>query len=258
MQNAAVFLILFILGSVIGSFLNVLIDRIPRGVSPLKGRSYCHSCRRQIKSYENIPIISYIVLRGKCSGCKDIIPKRLIVVEIITSLGFVFIGSLWNSSFISDFQFVTALLAFCIFVWIFFADIDYGIIPDYANLSLIILALIQIVFLGHGNFSNHILSAFFSFAFFSILFFGTKGRGMGFGDVKLSFALGLLLGFPGIIIGLYGAFLTGALVSIILVLWRQKNFRKSTVPFGPFLVFSSLISLLYGNWIMENIIKGFL
>lgn len=211
------------------------------------------SCNRQIRAHENIPILSYIMLLGKCRGCKSIIPFRIFVVEVLSALSvpFVIYISTLQGADLSEIGIRTAVLF--IFIWIFFTDLEYGIIPDQSIL-LLVLAGVAFIILDPATLVSRVISAVIACLFFAALFFGTRGRGMGFGDVKLSFSLGLVLGYPGVLVGFYGAFLTGSVISIILILWGKKKFKKDSVPFGPFLVFSSLVALLFGREIYDMLL----
>ena len=227
-----------------GSFLNVVIDRFATNRSIIKGRSYCESCKKTLEARDLIPLLSYILLRGKCRFCSKKIPIRIFLVELLTgviSVGLLFLHGGTNLPFI-----LTLYLVVLLFIAIFFIDLEYGIIPDKLTILLTILSVL-FVFISSKNMLNNLIAAFSSLLFFIGLFTVTKGRGMGLGDVKLSFSLGMLLGYPLIIYGLYLAFLTGAVVSIILVLWKKKSFRGGTVPFGPFLAASTLFTLLFGE-----------
>jgi prepilin signal peptidase PulO-like enzyme (type II secretory pathway) len=126
---------------------------------------------------------------------------------------------------------------------VFFADLKYGIIPDKIIYPAILVSAAYL-FINHQSLIiNHLLTAVGAFTFFLLLFLVTRGRGMGFGDVKLVILLGLLLGFPKIVVAFYIAFLTGAIIGIILILWGKKKLRGTTIPFGPFLVGGALIAL---------------
>lgn len=251
------FLMVFLTGIFLGSFLNVLIDRLSTGRSFAKGRSYCEICKRTIKSFDLIPLFSYIILRGKCRHCKAKIPFRLFLVELLT--GLIALVSLYLA-FTGQLSPYSSLLIFLIlmsFLGIFVSDVVYGIIPDLLVL-LSLLATIFYVFVEQLPLYNHIAAGLGSLFFFLFLFIITKGKGMGFGDVKLSFVLGVLLGFPLIVVSLYLAFLTGAAVSIILVVWRKLRFFGSTIPFGPFLVASSVVTLFFGDVILSKFVENFL
>lgn len=248
-------LVAFIFGSLFGSFLNVLIDRLSTGRGFLTGRSYCEHCKKELKAIDLIPLFSYLWLRGKCRYCKTKIPPRLFLVEFLSGI----IASVAFSAYLQGIMALpSSILLFLIFwglLGIFFADIEYGIIPDLL-VGIVLIATLPYVVISGANFMNHLLSAFGAFLFFFMLFTLTRGKGMGFGDVKLVFALGLLLGFPGIIASLYLAFLTGAGVSIILVIWRKLRFYGGTIPFGPFLVGGAVIAFFYGELLLSYFLKG--
>jgi len=245
-------IIVFLLGISFGSFLNVVIDRFATHRSISKGRSYCESCKKTLGFFDLIPLLSYIFLLGKCRYCKTKIPARLFVTELLGGITLLYIFI--NYFYLSPFNFLLLSVISFIFIAIFFIDLDYGIIPDKLVALITIFSLIYII-AAQGNIWVHILSGVGSIIFFLGLFVITRGRGMGFGDVKLSFALGLLLGFPMIIYGLYIAFLTGALISIILVLWKKRSFKKGTVPFGPFLVASTLFALFFGEKLIMPLVR---
>ncbi len=281
-------LLLFILGLSIGSFLNVLIDRIPNDEPPFKGRSYCDRCKKTLKWYDLIPLISYLYLKGKCRYCRDYISFYYPLVELITGVMFVILF-LWlgnlpftiyylpslNSQFsIFNFQFILNYFYYAFilssFIVIFFTDLKYGIIPDKIIYPAIIISffflfftpkeswlwlalqsatLVQLATLG--VYANRFLSALGGFAFFLFLYLITRGKGMGFGDVKLAFLIGIVLGFPKIITALYLAFLTGAIVGSILIIWRKKKLKGGTIPFGPFLIIGAVLSLFFGEKILR-------
>lgn len=252
-----VLLLSFIIGSVLGSFLNVVIDRLSTGRGIVGGRSYCEHCKRILSPQDLIPIVSYLILGGKCRFCKKKIPRRLIIVEVLTGITFTLVATLFMAQTITMFSALFLAVILWSLIGIFFADIEYGIIPD---LLVIVSTIASIFYLyeKHVPLTNHLYAGIGALLFFLILFAITKGRGMGFGDVKFSFVLGFLLGFPSVIVALYMAFLTGALVSIILVVWRKLHFFGSTIPFGPFLVISVVISLFWGDQILKIFVNHFL
>lgn len=239
--------ILFFLGAIFGSFINVVIDRLPRGESFLKGRSHCENCKKEIKSYDLFPIFSFLMLKGKCRFCKKPISRRTIGMEIFT--GFLFV-LLYSQAFPDLVLFSFLCAASLIILAIAVIDIDYGIIPD---VLLVVLGLITALYLWYflpQAFISHLIAGGCVLLFFLIIFFITKGRGIGFGDVKYAFFIGLFLGGPLTIVAMYGAFLTGALISIILIVLRKKRLKGSTVPFGPFLSLGMFISIVWGQPIL--------
>ncbi|MDP3988393.1 MAG: prepilin peptidase [Candidatus Levybacteria bacterium] len=252
-------LVIFILGLCVGSFLNVVIDRLPKGESIVKGRSYCDKCRKKLKWYDLIPLFSFLVLKRKCRNCNSSISFYYPIVELTTGLLFVFVFFTFNNfqfsslrqGFVEQAALVFQLFLISSLVVIFFTDLKYEIIPD-AIVFPSVFIVFAYLFLNHGSlFFNYFLTAGGAFLFFLLLFLITRGRGMGFGDVKFSFLMGLLLGFPKIVVSLYLAFLTGALISLILVIWGKKKFIGGTIPFGPFLVLGTLISLFFADKILK-------
>lgn len=216
---------LFIFGLLVGSFVNVLIDRLPRGENVLWGRSRCDHCKKTLRWFELIPIFSFLIQRGRCRRCRKKLSIQYPLVELATGIGFTFLHS-----------FPLCLLFISLLV-IFVADCKYQIIPD----SMIVLGILGALWAG-----AHLTPAIGSFAFLYLLWVVTRGRGMGFGDVKFAFLMGLFLGFPGVVAAFYVAFLTGALVAVILILGRKKTW-KSKIAFGPFLVVGTA-----GVWIWQT------
>jgi prepilin signal peptidase PulO-like enzyme (type II secretory pathway) len=138
----------------------------------------------------------------------------------------------------------------CLIV-IFFADLKYGIIPDKIIFPAIIVSGLYLA-LNFQLLIPHLLSAVGACFFFLLLFLITKGKGMGFGDVKFAFLMGLILGFPNIVVSLYVAFLTGAIVGCILIVWRKKRVFGTSIPFGPFLVLGTLVAIFYGEILFKT------
>jgi len=262
-------IILFIFGLCIGSFVNVIIDRIPNKESIIYGRSYCDKCKKILGLLELIPIISFFILKRKCKSCKAKISWQYPIVELVTGIMF----SVTYLFLISNFQFLISNqilnpnfqsnyhLSFIIYhllivsslIAIFVTDLKYGIIPDKILAFMLIILLPYSIVFEKNLFLNSFISALGAFVFFFALFLITKSKGMGLGDVKLAFIMGILLGFPKIIVALYVAFLTGAIVSIILVLCGKKKFGKSTIPFAPFMVFGTFAAMFLGNQIWKII-----
>lgn len=239
----------FTLGLFIGSFLNVLSDRLPKDEDVFWGRSHCDHCKKKLRPLDLIPVLSYIFLRAKCRYCHKKISIKYPAVELSTGLGFVYIYS-YSSSPIS---LIFLLLLFSIFVVIFMSDLQYLIIPNTVVFPGVILVLLYKLIYFHGSLIPNIIAGFGAFLFLYFLYLITRGRGMGFGDVKFSLIMGILLGFPEIVIAFYIAFLTGAFVSFILLLLGRVHFGQQ-IPFGPFLVLSTIITYLW----RENLLALFL
>lgn len=263
-----VYLFLFVFGLCFGSFLNVIIFRTTHGFSFLTGRSFCPDCKKKIAWYDNIPLFSFIVLKGRCRYCKKKIAFSYPLVELLTGLEFVWVWVLIKSNiaFLGQFEGFYSLLyllyllfIFYVFLGIMVADFKYGLIPDKLVLPASLISgffvLINYNFLL-TDFKGYFLSGFGAASFFAALIVLTKGKGMGWGDVKLGLLMGLFLGWPKILIAIYSAFLTGAGVAVILILLGKKRFGQ-TVPFGPFLTLGTLIAFLWGDQLWLAIIALF-
>lgn len=248
---------LFLIGTVFGSFLNVLIDRFSTGRSVVRGRSYCEYCKKTLPVISLIPLVSFLLQKGKCTHCKAKIPPRLFLVELIIGALFPLLYLYQQQTTISSVSIILLGIIIVFLIGIFFADIAYGLIPDKMVIMVFVSAAFYLLSIN-APLLNHLFSAFGALLFFLTLFVVTKGKGMGFGDVKLSFVLGLLLGFPLIVFCLYLAFLTGAMVSIILVIWKKLRFFGGTIPFGPFLVIATIISLFFGSQFLLPFLMKFL
>ena len=230
-----------ILGLFFGSFLNVLIDRLPQGKDVISGRSVCDYCGKTLRWYELIPVVSFLLQGAKCRRCHKKLSWQYPGIEIVTAIVFFLISQRVSDTWVL----VPLLIVAGTFIVITVADFKYQIIPD----SMVGVLVVGSVWLtlessGPGVLPVHVLSGIGAFLFFFLLWFGTKGKGMGFGDVKLAFPLGLLLGFPKIVFAVYVAFLIGASVGIILLLSKNKTL-KSRIAFGPFLIIGTALVLLF-------------
>ncbi len=249
---------LFVFGLFIGSFLGVVSDRVPNNKSIVFPSSHCDFCKKKLKWYDNIPLLSFVLLSGKCRFCNKKLSLFYPIIELVTGLMFVLISVQLNlSSIIYHLSSGNIIeLLFYLFITssliaIFFADLKYEIIPSVVLYPAVAISFLYILLNTQYLIQNSLLSALSAFLFFLVLFFVTRRRGMGLGDVQLAFFMGLLLGFPKIVVALYIAFLTGGIVSFILILWGKKKLHGSTIPFGPFLVFGTFASLFYGNLLLH-------
>lgn len=250
--------LVFVVGLIGGSFLNVVIYRTTHGTSPLSGRSKCPKCKKTISWKHNIPLLSFFWLRGRCANCKTKISWQYPVVELLTGALFVWWWVIGRSFFslIGQpwiyLQPVFWLIVGMLLLVVFVADWRFGLIPDSVNFSLFVLALSYR--LGLTSFGlmesvdvvRAIICGLVLTAFFYGLWFFTNGRGFGFGDVKLAPALGLLLGWPKTLVGMFLAFVIGAGVAVVLILAGKKKLGQ-TIPFGPFLVLGTVMALIWGG-----------
>lgn len=255
-------LFIFIFGLAIGSFLNVLIDRLPKDES-IQGRSHCDFCKKTIAWYDLIPVVSFILLGGKCRNCKKALSWQYPLVELVTGILFIVTWLYLPNGVIPGLMvqnpsgFLIKIAYFGIvsmLIVIFFADSKYHIIPDQIQLVLFGFALI--ILPQHGLiiniFIDHVLACLLVAAPIYFLYWVTKGKGMGFGDVKLAFIIGLLMGIKSGFLVLYMAFILGALIGVTLMIFKKRGL-KSKIAFGPFLVLSLFTFLLWQDRIFQFI-----
>lgn len=234
-----------LLGMAVGSFLNVVIDRVPMGISILKPRSRCPACQRDLSVRELVPIVSYLALRGRCRTCGQRIPVRVPLVEGGTGVLF---GLLWNvtesiDTWILASGFGAALIVLSVI------DMDHKRIPNVILYPAYALGMAAAVFLQPEPWYWHLAGAVV--AFITLLTIAVVLRGsMGMGDVKLAAFIGLVVGFPGVFVALLAAFMLGGLVAGIL-LAAGKVSRKDPLPFGPFLSVGGMTALLAGEALIQ-------
>jgi leader peptidase (prepilin peptidase) / N-methyltransferase len=259
MFDFIIYSFIFIFGLIVGSFLNCVIYRLEKEESFLFGRSYCPRCKKILKAIDLIPVLSFLFLRGNCRYCKKKISWQYPLVELGNAFLFVLFFQHFNF-FLPGFNFLAFIFYLaisCFLVVIFVYDLKHFLIPDKIIFPAIGLALIYNLFNFNNLLFNFLPSALAGFLFFLIIYLVSQGRWLGFGDVKLVFLLGLFLGFPNILVGLFLSFTIGAIIGIGLIILKSKNL-KSEVPFAPFLVVGSFIAFFWGekilNWYLSLII----
>ncbi|MBU2539796.1 prepilin peptidase [Patescibacteria group bacterium] len=252
-------LFVFLFGLVIGSFLNCVIYRLALPSFSFwknlggSSRSYCPNCKHQLAWHDLIPVFSYLFLLGHCRYCKKRISVQYPLVELATGLLFL---ALFNADIIRNIYLFT-IFSFLIIIFVF--DLKHYLIPDKVIFPAIIISFLYNVFsLAVGNYSlaqflNFFWAGLLPALFFFLLFFLSKGKWIGFGDVKLAILMGFFLGFNNVLVALFLAFLFGGIIGIGLIIFGKKT-AKSEVPFGPFLVFGTLLALFFG----ENLINWYL
>lgn len=256
------YLFIFVFGLVVGSFLNCVIYRLEKEESFLFGRSYCPCCKKTLKAIDLIPILSFLILKGKCRYCQKKISWQYPFVELGSAFLFVLVFQHFNLGL--DFGLspdflglVFSLAIFCFLIVVFVYDLKHFLIPDKIIYLAIALALIYNFFDFKNLLFNFLPAALGGFVFFLIIFLISQGKWLGFGDVKLVFLLGLFLGFPNILVALFLSFTIGAIIGIGLIILKRKKL-KSEVPFAPFLVLGSLIAFFWGekilNWYLSLIV----
>lgn len=255
-------------GLLIGSLINVCIDRIPAGQSIVSPPSHCTCCDQRLRGKDLIPLFSFIFLKGCCRYCGARIPFRIPIVELVTALLFALIT--WNFMHQHgslSFHLAMPLIYACLFMIIFFIDLEQQIVVNIIIYVGVALALIFSFFwfnffwpdfsiwpsLGHGILSS-LLGGTVGAIFILIPNLVTRGRGMGGGDVMLAAFIGAATGFPLVSVALILGIAIGALLAITLLLLRKKK-RKDAIPFGPFLCLGAMATLLWGpnilNWYLN-------
>lgn len=298
-MNGLLFLLIgFAIGAILGSFIKALADRSLNNKS-FWGRSYCPNCKHKLGWYDLFPILSYILLSGKCRYCHKKIGTEYLLIEVVMGL---LIGFLFWQSFpginlsldpirytlsLLDLLFKTFFIS--VLVVLFLTDIKEMFIPDRIVIPAVYISVIYLVSLTafkigylyyylsqsalgrlllppHNEyFQRHalitaepliysLLMGFLIGGFFWLIIIITRGKGMGGGDVKLGALIGLALGLPLSLVALMGSFFSGALLSLVLILFGRKKFGQ-TIPFGPFLVSGSLVALFWGERIVEWYLK---
>lgn len=250
----------FIFGNIAGSFLNVVILRLPRD-EKLTGRSHCFNCRHNLQVLDLVPLFSYLFLLGKCRYCGRKISPRYFIIEFLTGLLFALCFWLVNPASVAglilllkDFIFIAAMLA------VFMVDLEHFLILDSVIFPIgVIILILNLVldFLGHNflfsphsNFLGGLIAAAGAALPFFLIWYFSQGRWMGFGDVKLALFLGLALGWPQVFVSLMLGVISGGLISAGLLIFTN-NTLKSRLPFGTFLSFGALISLFYGDKLLS-------
>ena len=250
----AFFIFVFaLLGLAVGSFLNVCIDRLPRGESILNPPSHCQACQHHLAAKDLIPLFSYLWLHGRCRYCQASIPKRLLWVELATGAMSAF---LYRRCGLAPELGVMAFYA-CIFIIIFVIDLEHELILNSVVYPGMVVALLFALFmpqpwvaqLKFSGIANFAIGGSIGFVMFLLVALISRG-GMGWGDVKLAALIGLATGFPLVFMALIMGAIIGSVVAVAFLIAKKKG-RKETIPFGPFLSLSTLITLLWGSRILE-------
>ena len=237
-------IIIFILGLCIGSFLNCLIWRLHKK-KKITGRSICTKCTQQIAWFDNIPVVSFIILRGKCRNCNKSISWQYPLLELITGILFVIAFTVeienWGLdvySLISNFKFQIALFRdfflISIMIVIFVYDLRWYLILDRVSLPACIIVFILNLVLGY-EWQNLFLSGIIGGGFFLFQFVISKGKWIGGGDIRLGLLMGFALGWPNILIALFLAYISGSVIGIGLIFFKKKQL-SSKIPFGVFFI----------------------
>jgi leader peptidase (prepilin peptidase) / N-methyltransferase len=238
----------FIFGAVVGSFLNVCICRLPHDESVVSPPSHCPHCNYRIRWYDNIPLVSYVLLGGKCRGCQTKISLQYPLVELLNGLLSLALYLRFGPTNLLAFG---VLFLFCsALVVITFIDIEHQIIPDEISLSGIVIGFIFSFFLKEHNWLNSLLGILLgggSLLFVAYVYQRLTGKeGMGGGDIKLLAMMGAFLGWKSIPFIIFASSLVGSLVGVSLMLIQKKD-SKLAIPFGPYLAFGALLYIFFGR-----------
>jgi leader peptidase (prepilin peptidase)/N-methyltransferase len=252
LQDSTVFLAVAatLFGLVLGSFLNVVIYRVPRHESIVWPGSRCPSCGHEIRWYDNLPLVGWALLRGRCRDCGDPISRRYPLVEGVT--GILFLAAFLVYGLQARLLLTWAFLA--VLVVITFIDIDFFIIPDTIVLPAAAVGLAASIALAPHHWWEYVVAAFGAAAFLLLLALIWAG-GMGMGDVKMALLMGAVLG-RYVVVALFLAFLVGGIVGIGLMVAKLKK-RTDRIPFGPYLAAGSAIAALWGANILNGYLKVF-
>lgn len=251
--------LVFAMGVSVGSFLNVVADRLPQGQSLVRPRSFCPSCNTTLAFIDLVPIISYLWLRGKCRYCGTGIPLRLLLVELVNGLLFTLIGVRYGL----ELEALVLALSASLLLLLAIIDLERGLVLNSlllpAAVALLVVAPfwselgLSRSFLGShsmlASFLNSLLAGAGAFLLFLAVVLALP-QGMGWGDVKLAWVLGLLVGFPAVLAALWLAVVSGGLVGILLLLLRRRG-RKDAIPFVPFLALGSMVALFLNSQVVS-------
>ncbi len=250
----------FILGLFFGSFLNVVVYRLHRAESFIKGFSKCLFCQHRLYPKDLVPLFSFLWLKGKCRYCRQRFSQQYFWVELFTAIAFVLIW--WRIFPTADLAIwldqVTWLAASQVIFWwllaswlivIFVYDFKYYLILDQVSLPAIVFAFVGNLLLG-DSWLNLLIAALAGGGFFLLQFVLSKGRWIGGGDIRLGLLMGMILGWPQIITALFLAYVLGSIVGIGLLLTKKKGWQDK-LPFGTFLTVATILTMLYGQEIIK-------
>ena len=244
-------LLYFFLGLAFGSFANVLILRLHSGEKGIfTGRSHCTSCNHELSFWDLVPFFSWVFLKGKCRYCKKPISIQYPIVELL--MGIMFVIALIASQNLWLYQ-LWLMLIFFFFLIIFVYDLKYMEIPDEVSLPAIIILFGFTYFSFTPSWSDALIGVSIPIIFFGIQYLVSKGKWIGEGDFRLGALMGIILGWKLTIVALFVAYILGSIVAIVVLVQKKKGL-SSKLPFGPFLILGTLITLFYG----ENLLSWYL
>jgi leader peptidase (prepilin peptidase) / N-methyltransferase len=240
-------------GLLIGSFLNVVAWRLPRGESLVRPRSKCPGCGAMVKPYDNVPVLSWLLLRGRCRGCGEKISARYPVVEAVTAVLYVLVVAVKHDDVL---QMVLGLVLVTFLVPIAAIDLDHKIIPNKLTAPAAVLAIALVAVLEPHHLPEYLAAGAGALLFFYLPAL-IHNKGMGMGDVKLAAVLGLYLG-RAVVPALFIALILGVVVgAAVIAVKGMSDGRRTKVPFGPFLAAGALIAFFVGDALMDSYLERF-
>jgi leader peptidase (prepilin peptidase)/N-methyltransferase len=256
-----------VLGLLVGSFLNVVIDRLPAGLSLAYPPSHCSSCNKRLAVKDLIPVLSYTLLKGRCRYCGERITLRIPLVEAFSAMAFalLFIYLRLTPAL------ALAIFYFCLLLVIAVIDLEHQLILNWLVYPAAIIAIIISIIgtrLGFAQGMVHVWEHIviprisqagigFAIGFGIFLLIAVLSRGgMGIGDVKMAALMGIMLGYPSVLVAIFLAIMAGGIVAIVLLAARKKG-RKQGIPFGPFLALGTMLALIWGSSIWGWYTRGF-
>jgi leader peptidase (prepilin peptidase) / N-methyltransferase len=250
--SAAEVVVTGLFGAVIGSFLNVVAHRVPARESLVSPGSRCPSCGTPVKPYDNVPVISWLVLRGRCRSCGAPISPRYPLVELATALVFaaVVAANGFDDDLVLQLPFVSLLIALAAI------DFDHRLLPNRIVYPMAVYGVIATILVDRGDLVENLIAGAGAFVFLLLAVLAYP-RGMGMGDVKLAGAMGLYLGLS-VIPALLVAFLSGSVVGVFIIAREGAAGRKKAVPFGIFLAFGGIVGVLFGPDLIDVYKDNFL
>jgi leader peptidase (prepilin peptidase) / N-methyltransferase len=239
-------------GAVIGSFLNVVAHRVPLGESLVSPPSRCPECEAPVKPYDNVPVVSWLILRGRCRNCGARISPRYPLVELATALVFAAVVAVrgFDNDLVLELPFVAALIALAAI------DFDHKLLPNKIVYPLAAYGVIATLLVDREDLVENLIAGAGAFAFLLLAVIAYP-RGMGMGDVKLAGAMGLYLGLS-VIPALLTAFLSGSVVGVVIIAREGAAGRKKAVPFGVFLALGGIVGVLAGPELIDLYESNFL
>lgn len=240
-------LFIFVFGLLVGSFLNVCIYRIPKDIRTSFPPSHCPACQKRIKWYDLFPVLSFMFLRGKCRNCGTTISFEYPIVELIVGITY----SLLYIKFGLTITLVKFIILFGFIIVIGMIDFKTSYVYFKTTLTGSIFGLVFVIinYYQGQEILGYVYGAILGGGILTLIVIVTKG--MGWGDVEIGFICGLYLGFKLTCVMLFLAFVTGGLIGLLLIILKLKT-RKDTIPFGPFISFSTLLTVFIGEWLLTS------